>query len=455
MSLIRNINIIITAALAAFFILVCSSQALAVSAPNASGRVDAFFGAHLRSKPTTSSSSVTLLTNNTALTITREVFTSRTSIARDTRWYYVTDGGRKGYIRSDLVDGIKYRSVSARTTDALNYRKGAGTLMTRKGTLDAGSSLKVCLAASAKGSDAGWYRVIINGSSYYVTAGYIKLGIYGSGSGASTGGGSGAGSDSPSTIAKAILANPTSGGTSCRIVYTLDDSNCSRKFAVSGLDAAATPQGFDYSNGTYTIVFGDKKHQAIVRYDSNGSRLSSAKFSFNMGHPNGITYNPKKELFYIFKGNQYKIYTYNRSTGRFGTTTTPYSSSGVGYDSVRGNIVASSRTGMRVYSADGKFTQSKHIYRCTHSGTHYVQDCCAYNGIILHGVSGSNKKTSNYIDIYRADDSKYLGTLKLTLGEIESLVVNDKGFLELLINTPSKDYIWTTELNVEELAGQS
>ena len=440
----------ITAALVAVLLLVCSSQAQAASAPNASGRVDAFFGAYLRAKPTTSSSSVALLTNNTALTITREVFTSRTSTARDTRWYYVTSGGRKGYIRSDLVDGIKYSSVSARTTDALNYRKGAGTLMTRKGTLNAGSSLKVRLAASAKGSDAGWYRVLIDGSSYYVAADYVKLGSSGSGS-SSTGGGSG----SLSAIAKAILANPTSGGTACRIVYTLDDSNCSRKFSVSGLGAAATPQGFDYSNGTYTIVFGDKKHQAIVRYDSKGRRLSAAKFSFNMGHPNGITYNPKKKLFYIFKGNQYKIYTYNRSTGRFGTTTTPYSSSGVGYDSVRGNIVASSRTGMRIYSADGKFTQSKLIYRCTHSGTHYVQDCCAYDGIILHGVSGSNKKTTNYIDIYRADDSKYLGTLKLTLGEIESLVVNDKGFLELLINTPGKDYIWTTELNVKELAGQS
>lgn len=436
----------ITAAMVAALLLICSSQAFAASAPNASGRVDAFFGAYLRSKPTTSSASVALLSNNTVLTITREVFTSRTSTASDTRWYYVKSGGKNGYIRSDLVDGIKYSSVSARATDALNYRKGAGTSMTRKGTLDAGSSLKVRLAASAKGSDAGWYRVLVNGSSFYVAADYVKLGS------SSSGGGSGTGSSATSAIAKAILAKPTSGGTACRVVYTLDDSNCSRKFTVSGLGAAATPQGFDYSNGIYTIVFGDKKNQAIVRYDNKGRRLSAVKFSFNMGHPNGITYNPKKKLYYIFKGNQYKIYTYSSGTGRFGTATTPYSSSGVGYDSVRGNIVASSRTGMRIYSADGKFTQSKLIYRCTHSGTHYVQDCCAYDGIILHGVSGSNKKTINYIDIYRADDSKYLGTLKLTLGEIESLVVNDKGCLELLINTPGKDYIWTTELNVKELA---
>lgn len=76
----------------------------------------------------------------------------------------------------------------------------------------------------------------------------------------------------------------------------------------------------------------------------------------------------------------------------------------------------------------------------------------AGGGFIFHGVSGSNKQTTNFLDIYRAADGKYLGSVRVAIGEIESAVVGNDGYLQILVNTPGKtDYVWRTPLNVNEL----
>jgi hypothetical protein len=90
--------------------------------------------------------------------------------------------------------------------------------------------------------------------------------------------------------------------------------------------------------------------------------------------------------------------------------------------------------------------------RCNHGIYHYPQDCGAAEGFIFHGISGSNKKKTNYLDIYRAADNAYLGSIKITIGEIESVVVGNDGYLQLLVNTSGeKDYVWKTPLNVRDL----
>ena len=59
----------------------------------------------------------------------------------------------------------------------------------------------------------------------------------------------------------------------------------------------------------------------------------------------------------------------------------------------------------------------------------------------------------NYLDVYRAKDNAYLGSIKITFGEIESAVVGNDGYVRLLINElgDDTDYIWKTPLNVNEL----
>lgn len=512
----------------------------------AAGKVNAGGGAYLRKNASASSASIKLLADNMPVSITREVYTAKTT-KLSKRWYYVYAAGKSGYVRADLVDGVTYANVSAKTTAKVNYRSGPTTATAKKGSLKKGAKVTVMCAARFKGSKTDWYRIKVSGKSYYVSAKYIKLG-----SAASTASSSAqataqkgitvTGSRVPTCIEKGkgftikgvlksadpitsvrigainasgtwvisetyspnaksfdildadkdiafgklplgkytyrvdatsagktktvlsskfeittnalkagLLSNPTDGG-KARYVYTFDTTNCSKLFAVTGFSKAVVPQGMTFTGSEYYIVYGMKPAQAIVTYSSTGEKLKSGGFAFNIGHPNGITWDPRTGLCYIFKGNQKTIYTWNPKTNKYGKAKTPYSSSGCAYDSTTGYIYATSQTGVRQYSADGKFKHQKLFKRCSHGIKHYIQDCGAGGGFIFHGISGSNKQKTNFLDVYRASDSKYLGSIKIAIGEIESAVVGNDGYVQLLINTSGKtDYVWKTPLNVNDL----
>ncbi|MCQ2567381.1 MAG: SH3 domain-containing protein [Mogibacterium sp.] len=424
------------------------------SSPTATAKINSSNGVNLRKTASTSGKIVASLSDNTKVTIKKEIFIKENSTSKKNRWYYVSVSGRSGYIRSDLVDNIKYSGVTANTSDAVNYRVGAGTRMTKKGTLNKGKSVTVRLSAKAAGSNKLWYRVSINGKTYYMCADYVQL----KSAITSSSNSSASQSNTPSIetakqsgIAKALL-NKTSDGGSARYVYTFNSDNCKNLFTVSGSNGIYTPQGMAFDGKRYYVLFANDSGQCIATYSDSGSKLNTSKFPKNRGHLNGMTWNPDKGIFYIFKGNQTTIYTWNSQSNSFGTATTPYSSSGVGYDKVTKTFYASSQTGIRQYSSDGKFTHKKLFSRCKHSGTIYIQDCCGANGFVFHGISGSNKAKINYIDVYRVSDGKYMGSIKETFGEIESLIVDNEGFLQMLVNVSgTKEQIIKTPLNVYEL----
>ncbi len=401
---------------------------------------------NLRKSATTGSESVRVLNKGTKLTIHKEIFTSATSSAAAKRWYKVTAGKKEGYVRADFVDVSKYGKTTAVATDYLNYRKGPATTFKVLGTIDKGDQMKLQLPAQLSGSTNSWYRVKIGNKTGYVSADYVKIGksLFITKSAKELA--------KKSELARALLSNPTDGG-KARVVYTFDTSNCSMMFPIQGYKNAKVPQGMTFTGSEYYVLYGMEAGQAIVTYSAQGERLRASKFSFCIGHPNGITWDPLTNLCYIFKGNTTKIYTWNPVTGKFGKSRTPYSSSGVGYDSKTKLLYASSRTGIRTYSADGSFTHHKLFSRCSHGFFHYPQDCGAGGGFIFHGISGANKKTTNYLDIYRVADNAYLGSIQISLGEIESAVVGSDGYVRLLINTMGEDtdYIWKTPLNVKEL----
>lgn len=397
---------------------------------------------NVRKSPTVNSASLGVLKNGTALTISKEVFTSATSTGSTTRWYAVKGGGKSGYIRADLVKITKYANVIATTTDALNYRTGAGTSMKRVGTLGFGERVTVCLPASAKGSSATWYRIKRGSGYYYVSGSYLNFNNV-----------------SPlanlkknSTITSKLRAGSTNGG-SARYVYTLDETNCSKKFKVYGYANGWVPQGMSYTGSSYHIVFGMGGGQSIVTYSDKGRRLAATRYGYNMGKPNSMTYNPSTKLCYIFRGSQRKIHIWNPKNNRFSSASVPYSSSGIAYDSNTRKMYATSLTGVRVYSGDGSFKHEKLFNRCSHKGLTYVQDCGAYGGIVIHAISGAYKFGANYLDFYNAKSGKYLGSVKVYLGELESVVVNKDGFVELLVNHGGTydEYIWKTPINVKDL----
>lgn len=417
------------------------AQAAAITA---TGKVNTG-GIILRKSASTSSKKVTVLSKNKKLTIHREVFIKNKSTKASDRWYYVTAGSKSGYIRSNRVSNISWSNTAAVTTDDLNYRTGPSTSFKRLGTTGTGDRVTLLLPAKLSGSSTEWYRATVSGKTAYISAGYIKLGtsLFIQKTSKDL--------EGKSELAKALLANPTKGG-KARIVYTFTPDNCKKLFSIKGTSIAKVPQGFTFTGDEYYIVYGMAAGQSIVTYSSDGKRLDESDFSFCMGHPNGITWDPITGLCYIFKGNQKTIYTWNPSSGKFGKAKTPYSSSGVGYDSSTKTIYASSQTGIRAYSADGKFTHKSLFSRCTPGFTHYIQDCGAGEGFIFHGVSGLNKKETNQLDIYRAADQAYLGSINITIGEYESAVVGPDGYLHLLINTDGNvDYVWKTPLKIKEL----
>lgn len=152
----------------------CVTISSAATSLTASGKVNSSSGAYLRSSSSTDSKAVMQLKDNTKLTINQEVFINKTSTKKTNKWYKVSVSGKSGYIRSDLVDSIKYTPVKCKTTDDLNYRVGPGTSMKKKGTLNKGATVNKVLKAKIKGSSDTWYKVKIDNSYYYVLGEYLK-----------------------------------------------------------------------------------------------------------------------------------------------------------------------------------------------------------------------------------------------------------------------------------------
>lgn len=410
---------------------------------SASGTVKAS-GVTMHKEPRSASKQVVKLSGGTEVSIIEEVYSSRTSTKEAYRWYKVKSGKKTGYVKAARISSIEYGDERGVTVDDLVYREGPGTTFMAAGVLGYGREIKILLPARRKGSSRIWYRTSINGSVAYIRKTDVAR--------------TSPPEPSPEIdmkgrprIARALLSNPTKGG-KVRIVYTFTSKNCRKLFAVKGYGGVTTPQGLAYTGKRYYVLFGNNAGQRIVTYSSKGKRLKATRFAFAIGHPNGMTWDPYTGLCYIFKGHQKRIYTWDPKTGKFGKSKTPYNASGGAYDASTGMIYASSLPCMYTYGSDGEFRLDAAFGRCRRSFQHSAQDCGAGGGFLFHAVSGANYRTANYLDVYRISDRKYLGSIKVTLGEIESAVVNRNGYVELLINHSSTvDYIWRTPLNINDL----
>lgn len=146
----------------------------AASVSNACAKIDGS-NVILRKSASTSSKVLDILQDNTKLTVKKVVFTSKSSTAKKNKWFYVTAGSKTGYVRSDLVDTLKYKATDGKTTAKLDYRKGAGTSMDVVGTYKKGKSIDLVLKAKAKTDDTVWYQVKEGSKYYFVSGEYVSL----------------------------------------------------------------------------------------------------------------------------------------------------------------------------------------------------------------------------------------------------------------------------------------
>lgn len=171
----RIIHILAIALVVSAFVIPAAPDANAAVSFSASAYVSSTGGANLRKGPSIKTKRVGYLKNGSKLTIYREHFVTNSRAAKN-RWYYVKSGKQSGYIRGDLVKGLKHsktRVVWAK--DALNFRNTPGTNSDVLGTYPKNSAFYVVLTATARGSDKTWYKVRNGSTFYYVTGAYITF----------------------------------------------------------------------------------------------------------------------------------------------------------------------------------------------------------------------------------------------------------------------------------------
>lgn len=172
-----RINPVIILLMTAVFVLIAASGTFAMSAPEATGTINA--NVVLRKSASTSSKKLANLTPGTDVTIHKEVFKSTTSTGSKNRWYHITANGKEGFVRVNRVDNVAFDTVNGKVKSSVVYRKGAGTKMKKVGTYKKGANISVCLKArpvgSTRGSSWTWYRVKAGSKYYYVCSNRVKL----------------------------------------------------------------------------------------------------------------------------------------------------------------------------------------------------------------------------------------------------------------------------------------
>ncbi len=237
-------------------------------------------------------------------------------------------------------------------------------------------------------------------------------------------------------------------GAKPHIFYKLNSDNCELVMTISGAGEAIYPQSFAVSDGKYITSFVNKGNteQRIIVF---GDKRTAYEPETDLGHANGLTV-ADGYCYSVRGGSSAECVTFDPSNKDYGSFDLAHDASGIAYDEKNDMFYTSSRKGLTAY--DGHFNVVNNVGRVSRKSTYYVQDCGAYGGILLHGVSGSDPQGINYIDFYDMKNSRYLGSAECDLNEIESVLVDDEGYIELLCyNKTSKNSIWKTPINMKML----
>lgn len=242
------------------------------------------------------------------------------------------------------------------------------------------------------------------------------------------------------------------GGASAHVIYHLSPDNCEVVKTITGANGAVIPQGLGYTGDKYIVSYGMGNPNRIISFDVDGEGKEVSVPKVALGHPNGFTYADETGLCYCVKGWSSQAITFDPEKDKYGSVNLAYGCSGIGYDRKEKLLYTCSRTTMVAYDISNGFKVVNTCGVVKHSGTTYTQDCGGHAGVLLRCLSGANKHGINYIDLYDMKNGKYLGTISCDLSEVESAIVDEDGFLEILSNNSgSTDYIWRTGINIETI----
>lgn len=242
--------------------------------------------------------------------------------------------------------------------------------------------------------------------------------------------------------------NVDTAGATPYIMRTISTEDCELVRKITGANGAIVPQSFGYKDGEYIIAYGMHDKQRIITYDNAEKGVETP--GIKLGHPNGFAYSDSTGKCYCVKGWGGRCVTYEPSTGAYDVFTLPYGASGIAYDRDKDMFYTSSRNLMVSYTKD--FEVDKTIAAINRGSGYYTQDCGGHGGIMLRCVSDKSKHGTNYVDLYDMVNGKYLGSIACKLSEVESAIVDDEGYMELLCNTTDRtDYIWKTPINIDDL----
>ena len=238
---------------------------------------------------------------------------------------------------------------------------------------------------------------------------------------------------------------------SSKIIKNLNGDNLTVFRQINGDGKTRVPQSLSQTDDSYVVSYVNMGGSTgkLISYDKDDGECTSIVPASGMGHANGTTYNPNTNKFYVVK--THKSYKTNSCSTYDGTTKAskgsfdlPKITSGIAYDESNNKFYLSK--GNEIYVCDSKFNVEKFIPKRIRYN--HAQDVGAYNGVVLvcTWVSGSK----SFIDMYRASDGDYLGSYNVSIGEVESCVVDD-GYLVILMNKigTSKDYIYKTKERID------
>ena len=173
----RFVNAMLIIAMVATMMVPLAMPSNAASTPKiqATANVKAQKGTVIRKTATIKGKALKKVKNNTKLIVYNEVFETKNSTNAKYRWYCVSAGKTKGYIRSDMIKNIKYTPKKGKTTDYLYYRVGVGKAQKRKGMFNKGTQVNVVLPAYRKGSKEKWYKVKVGKAYFYSCATWISF----------------------------------------------------------------------------------------------------------------------------------------------------------------------------------------------------------------------------------------------------------------------------------------
>lgn len=198
---------------------------------------------------------------------------------------------------------------------------------------------------------------------------------------------------------------------------------------------ARIPQGISVTKDQYLVTYVNRKSTIgyLLSYKKKNGALKKITSANEIGHGNGITYDPYRKKLYVLNWKKEKqsrkCLVYDSKTHkRIGTVNLPVVATGISYDKSTDKFYLANMDEM--YVCDSNFRLEKTLKK----SVRYIhpQDIGAYNSAFM--ICTWIKKNKSFIDIYRVSDGAYLGTYDVSLGEIESCTIDD-GYLVILMNT--------------------